>query len=67
MRWQDFHYRGSHARARSGHSRKSGASLISLLRKRGFTVKPIAGPDDIKSNFLSPSWSDRVRSWLERF
>lgn len=40
--------------------------LISQLRDRGFTVKPIAGPDDIKTNFLSPSWSDRLRSLLGR-
>jgi hypothetical protein len=40
--------------------------LISLLRGRGFTVKSIAGPDDIKHNFLSPSWSDRMRSLLNR-
>jgi hypothetical protein len=40
--------------------------LISLLRARGFTVKSIAGQDDIKNNFLSPSLSDRVRSLLGR-
>jgi hypothetical protein len=34
--------------------------LISLLRQRGFTVKVIAGPDDIKDSYLSPSWGDRM-------
>jgi len=45
---------------------KTEPGLISLLRERGFSVTLIARPDDIKSTFLAPSVSDRIRSWFSQ-
>lgn len=40
--------------------------LISLLRKQGYSVKSIAGADDIKTDFLSPTWIERARATWSR-
>ena len=45
---------------------KDEAGVINLMRKRGYKVTPVSGPDDIKTTFLSPSWSDQIRSLLGR-
>jgi hypothetical protein len=43
---------------------KTEPGLISLLRERGFSVKSISTPEDIKSTFLTQSASDHIRSWF---
>lgn len=39
--------------------------LISMLREGGFSVTVITSADDIKSTYLAPTLSDRLRSWLK--
>jgi hypothetical protein len=39
--------------------------LVSLLRNSGFSVTAITSAEDIKSTYLAPKFSDRLRSWLK--
>jgi len=45
---------------------KVAPGLISQLRERGYSVTPIGSADDLKSTFLAPSISDRIRSWFSQ-